>query len=228
MTLYAPGAFDEKNRGESIAFEMVKKTPHIRVRIQVAGKDATETDLQVDSGSGDALDSDALAATPVRLEIVGGVGLGQEFRTVMGRAEWMELGSYRLSGPIGASGGVQLIGMEILRRFDVLFDYAKRRIFLKPNRNFAEPFTADASGLDLRWTNDLQSFSVHDVAKDSPASEAGMVAGDVIVAINNLPASALGIDQMQMLLAKDGTSVLLTVRRDRNMRYITLGLRKRL
>lgn len=228
MTLYAPNGLDPKNRGEIVPFTLEKKTPHIPVTIKVAGHDAVERTLLVDSGSGDSLDVDDLSGAPDHVEVVGGVGLGQEFHTVLGRAEWMRLGSFRLDAPFGAVGGVPLIGIGTLRRFDIVFDYARSRILLKPNRFFAEPFAMDASGLDLRWTDDLTSFAVHDVAQDSPATDAGLTAGDVIVAIGNQPASNFTIEQIQRLLTKGGNSVFLTVRRGNELRYVTLDLRKRL
>lgn len=228
MTLYATGAVDSEGRGKAVSFQIEKKTPHIPVRVKVAGHEPVEQRLLVDSGSADALDSDVLATAPARLEVVGGVGLGQEFRTVIGRADWAEIGGFRLDGPAGVAGGVPLIGMEILRRFDVVFDYANSRMFLKPNRTFSAPFPVDASGLDLRWTDDLKYFAVHDVAQNSPASDAGMTPADVIVAVNNLPASMIAIDRLQTLLTKDGSPVLLTVQCNGHLRYVTLVLRKRL
>jgi hypothetical protein len=36
--------------------------------------------------------------------------------------------------------GNQMLGMPLLRRFNVAFDYPNNRMFLKPNQSFAEPF----------------------------------------------------------------------------------------
>ena len=36
-----------------------------------------------------------------------------------------------------------LLGIEILRRFTVTFDYAGRKLYLEPNRAFSTPFGAE-------------------------------------------------------------------------------------
>jgi hypothetical protein len=165
-----------------------------------------------------------MANAPLRLEIVGGVGLGEEFRSTIGRAESVQIGPFKLDGPLGSPGGRALIGTEILRRFDVVFDYRHQRLFLAPNATFAQPFAMDASGLDLRWTPDLKRFAIHDVAKDTPASEAGLKANEEISTIDNQPAAAFRIDQVQRLLTKAGRTLTLGVGR----RTVQLRLRKRL
>ena len=214
---------DPNPAGEAIPFKLVKHTPHLPVRIKTSGE-PQEVDVLVDSGSGDAVDAEPMGTAPARLEIVGGVGLGQEFRTTVGRAEWVRLGSFQLDAPLGSPGGTPLIGNEVLRRFDLTFDYQGLRLFLKPNAFFGQPFAMDASGLDLRWTADLKRFAVHDVARDTPASEAGLKSGDEISTIDGQPAAAFRIDQLQRLLTKDGRSVKLGV----GARTVELHLRKRL
>ena len=214
---------DPHPAGEAIPFKLVKRTPYLPIQLKT-GQDPVEVEVLVDSGSGDAVDAEPMGAAAKRVEIVGGVGLGQEFRTTVGRAEWVRLGSFQLDAPLGSPGGKPLIGNEILRRFDVTFDYAGLRLFLKPNVFFGQPFAMDASGLDLRWTSDLRRFAVHDVARDTPASEAGLKAGDEIATIEGQPAAAFRIDQVQRLLTRDGRIVKLGI----GPRTVELRLRKRL
>ncbi|MFC6269036.1 aspartyl protease family protein [Frigoriflavimonas asaccharolytica] len=42
------------------------------------------------------------------------------------------------------------IGSEIMRRLDVVFDYPNRKIYIKKNRFFEEPFLFNKSGLDFK------------------------------------------------------------------------------
>lgn len=42
------------------------------------------------------------------------------------------------------------IGGEIMRRFTVIFDYANKKLYLKKNRNFTDPFHFNMSGLDFK------------------------------------------------------------------------------
>jgi hypothetical protein len=36
-----------------------------------------------------------------------------------------------------------IIGIEVLRRYNHIFDYGKKRLYLKPNLNFSKPYTID-------------------------------------------------------------------------------------
>ena len=52
------------------------------------------------------------------------------------------------------------IGCDILRRFTVIFNYPEKKIFLRKNRSFNDPFLFNSSGLDIMhdgmsWEKDL-------------------------------------------------------------------------
>jgi hypothetical protein len=226
MTIYGPKQYHPD--GESIPFRLIKHTPYIHAKIAVAGLPPMDLEVLVDSGSQDAIDADLLGQSPQRLEVVGGVGLGQEFRTVLARADSVQVGSFTVPHPFGATGGISLIGNEIWRRFHLAFDYPHARIFLSPGRHFSDPFLLDASGLDLRWAPAFVSFDVHDVGKDSPGWVAGIRPNDTIIAINGQPASAFTMEQASQLLTEAGREIWLTVKRGATTRDTKLLLRKRL
>ncbi|RYY59090.1 MAG: signal protein PDZ [Chitinophagaceae bacterium] len=80
-----------------------------------------------------------------------------------------------------ALGG--LIGNDIFRRFNVIFNYPKRDIHLIPNSHFRDPFDYSYSGLEIYLVEG--KIVVGDVSARSPADKIGIKEGDVIVAINN-------------------------------------------
>jgi hypothetical protein len=226
LTLRDPKTFHYAGEGETIPFTLVKNTPHIRAKVAVAEHQAQERELLVDSGSEDGLDDDLLAQSPQRLEVIGGVGLGKEFRTTLGRADSLQMGRFMLTGPFGATGGVALIGTEVLRRFNIFFDYSRSQMIVEPNAHLSDPFVMDASGLDLRWAKN--GFVVHDVASNSAAGDAGLKTGDTIVEINGQVAPAFTMQQVGKLMTEAGHTLLLTIRRDDRISYISIALRKRL
>ncbi len=82
-----------------------------------------------------------------------------------------------------------LIGMPILRRFELDFRVAGRALWLKPNPTLtATSFRHDRSGLGAGWTG--KELQIRFVAPGSPATVAGLRAGDVITAIGGRPVSA--------------------------------------
>lgn len=226
LTLSEPSQFSYTGTGTAIPFTLVKKTPHITVHATVTDGPGVDREVLVDSGSEDAFDDDALADAPKRLEAVGGVGLGQEFRITLGRARQLKIGPFTLEQPFGGTGGVPLIGTEILRRFRVTFDYSRMRLILAPNRHLHDAFIFDASGLDLRWAPD--SFIIHDIAKPSPAAESGLKTGDVIVTIDGRPSAGFRLEQVQTLLTESGRTLRLGIRRGDKRLEIPLTLQERL
>ena len=76
-----------------------------------------------------------------------------------------------------------LIGNDIFRRFNVIFNYPKRDIHLIPNSHFRDPFDYSYSGIELYFIDG--KIIIGDVANGSPAQAAGVKDGDELVGINN-------------------------------------------
>jgi predicted metalloprotease with PDZ domain len=76
-----------------------------------------------------------------------------------------------------------LIGNDILRRFNVIFNYEKRDIYLLPNSHYREPFDYSYSGIELYY-QDGQTV-IGNVSEGSPARLAGVQIGDIVIAVNN-------------------------------------------
>lgn len=76
-----------------------------------------------------------------------------------------------------------LIGNDILRRFNAIINYPDFNIHLKPNTHFNEPFDYAYTGLGI--FNVDGRVLVMDVIENSPAAKAGLLPGDVIIALNN-------------------------------------------
>jgi hypothetical protein len=76
-----------------------------------------------------------------------------------------------------------LIGNDILRRFNVIFNYPKRDIHMVPNTHFRDAFDYSYSGIELYFIDG--QIEVGSVSKGSPAELAGIKQGDALVAVNN-------------------------------------------
>jgi S1-C subfamily serine protease len=117
------------------------------------------------------------------------------------------------------------IGGEILRRFVVTFDYARRIVHLVANAESGKPFEVDRSGL---WINrHAQGAVVGAVMAGSPADTAGVLVDDVIVAIDGAQASGIGLDALRRLLANSpiGTRMAFDLRRGESQIQAALELR---
>ncbi|MFC6100161.1 pepsin/retropepsin-like aspartic protease family protein [Olivibacter domesticus] len=75
-----------------------------------------------------------------------------------------------------------LIGNDIFRRFNIIYNYAKGDIHLTPNNSFRDRFDYAYSGLDLQLIQG--NIEVGGVAEGSPAALAGLKEDDLLLAVN--------------------------------------------
>ncbi|MBC7874036.1 MAG: aspartyl protease family protein [Ferruginibacter sp.] len=106
-----------------------------------------------------------------------------------------------------------LIGNDILRRFNVILNYARSDIYLVPNSHFSEAFDYSYSGVELYFIDGL--IIVGDVAKGSPAEAAGVKEGDEVLAVNKN--FSQNLNQYKIALQVPNEKVKLIVRRDKMM-----------
>jgi hypothetical protein len=112
-----------------------------------------------------------------------------------------------------------LIGNDILRRFNTIFNYEMEEFYLTPNSHFADPFDYAYTGVELYYVDG--NVVAGDVAKGSPAEEAGLKEGDIFLGINknfsqNLTAMkhALQVtnEKIKVIVRRDGQLIELEFR----------------
>lgn len=105
-----------------------------------------------------------------------------------------------------------LIGLQYLLRFNVIFDFPQSKIYVQP-RKPPKPTVdwKDKSGLSLlRAASDLV---VADVRPQSPAAKNDIRSSDVIVAIDSVPSAKYRLTPLRLKLCEEGKQVKLVVRR---------------
>lgn len=163
---------------------------------------------------------------------VGGLSRGFVFR-----GSTLQLGSVGISSPLaevstdeGGSGASDSfpnnIGNDIFERFIMTLDYGRMTLYLRPVGNPGGAHgTFDRSGM---WINEAtRGFRIVDISKPGPAADAGLEAGDLILAIDGRPAGAIPLDEIRLRLRDDppGTVVKLKIQRGRSHRDVQLRLR---
>lgn len=130
---------------------------------------------------------------------------------------------------VGSTSQVERIGTignNLLRRFVLYMDYGRQQIILEKGADFDRRFAEDRSGLQL-YLGDHDRVMVALAAPGTPAAEAGLRAGDVILAMDGRAGSGRAwmkkiVGQLQ---ATNAEKVELTVLRQDRQQSIQLLLR---
>ncbi len=116
-----------------------------------------------------------------------------------------------------------ILGAKIINRFDMILDYKKKTIYLKPNAHYKNNFDMPLIGFALRKTG--SKISVADVIKDSEAAQLGITENDEIISINGVIHTTL--KSYRDLLKREGQTIQLVVKKaSGEQKEITLTLKR--
>jgi hypothetical protein len=171
-----------------------------------------------------------------RREAVGGYGLGGQSRGLLARPAELNLGQIAVHGPVALISSnwrrntamsriAGNIGGGLLKRLLVTLDYPHGKLYLQPNRHFAEPDLFDRSGLWVMRASNGSAFEIADVIPDSPASKAGLKVGERILKVDQTDASNFTVATLRERLEREpGTKIGLEVQNEDGLREVMLVL----
>jgi hypothetical protein len=219
--------------------------PIIDAEITVTGRPAIRGKFVIDIGSGGSLalyrpfveKENLPGASQKTLRAMGGGGVGGKVTGRSGRVAELKIGRFLIDNPLtlfsedksGAFASSQLqgnIGAQILSKFKVFLDYGRNRIIIEPNASLKDLIGPAASGLRLIADgSDYKTFRVEELLEDSPATEAGLQVGDLLLAVDGHPASELTLSRLHETLEKPAPHKL-TVRRGEQTLQVMLTPRR--
>ena len=253
---------------ETIPLWLHRNKAYVKGEVQLNDKPNVPVKLLVDTGSSDAVwlfedDEKGLGVPEKNYEDDLGKGLnGQIFgrrtkvkRLTIGsfvlsdaKAAFPDMESFRALQNVGDRNGS--IGGEVLRRFNIVFNYPGREVTLRKNANFNLPFQYNLSGLELQHNGMryiaerianasglvkkeddtfgtvqilmqnttrlslVPEIVVSAIRAGSPAAEAGLREGDVILAVNGKRIHRYKLQEvLKMINEKEGKRVRLLIER---------------
>ena len=118
-----------------------------------------------------------------------------------------------------------IIGNEIWRRFNLVFDLPDNELYLQRNAHFPEPFSYVTAGINILASGSrYEMLTVHEVLPGSASQRAGFQKGDVLVALEELGAAPLTMANVYPLLHRAGNHHF-TVQRGAQKLPLTLELK---
>ncbi|HAA11864.1 MAG TPA: hypothetical protein DCE41_09265 [Cytophagales bacterium] len=236
ITFYRPGTHRVSVFDEVYPISIEESKAYLQAEITYADGTQKQVKLLVDTGASHALwldppeDStvtilpETVFATPVGRalsgEIEGHLGripsftlqkntFNEVLTSFPNRNEYLDI--------VKSTGRDGSLGSEILRRFEVTFDYPNESIYFSRNVDYGDPFQYNMSGLSIirNVKTDLPSYLVENVVENSPASEVDIREGDEILRVNGLSREDISLNQINFLLkSREGKRIRLVIRRD--------------
>ncbi|MGA7625557.1 MAG: PDZ domain-containing protein [Candidatus Acidiferrales bacterium] len=244
VQLHDPAVFTYEGTGKSFPLAFPAGIPLLRAKSEISGRKTIEADFGVDT----ALDasilffrsfSDAEKISAARFKTVSASypQIDDGAKILLGRLRNFQIGPFLAETPVaifsqsnsGGTSGNKLagsIGGDFLHRFTVIFDFPHQRIILNPNLQFNHSIDEDMSGLSLiaKGAN-LKTFEVVQVQPGTPAADAGIQKGDIIVAVDDEAAADLALAAIRGLFRQVGHEYKLLI--DRKGQSITVSIKMR-
>ena len=140
---------------------------------------------------------------------IGGVSRSRVTRTGSFRVAGVTLRDLPTDFSLDPKGGASLVnagslGVALLSRFVVTFDYPHSRVFFAPAANVHAPFVTKTTGLTLAETKDPQGrphVVVAEIQARSPAVRSGLNVFDEVLAIDGRQTEQLGLTGARRLLS---------------------------
>ena len=236
ITLYKPEYYKYRDRNKDIILPLQfdNNKPFVYTSIVTENKTEVPVKLLVDTGASDAVwlseKSDERIHYPENhVETFLGRGLSGDIFGIKGRIDGIWVGPLILSRPIVAFPNSDIIdqlmstndrngtiGAEILRRFNVTFDYRNSRLTLRPTHKINEDFNYNMSGMEIiNPVPGLPVYTISNIRENSPAYLAGLQENDQILSINSSNHRSIDLNDINLLLqSKENKKIKVTVLRE--------------
>jgi hypothetical protein len=243
VIFHKPASFVYRGSGQKIPIKFITNAILIKAKLQInEGDKDIEGLFLIDTGVRNTFFNSSFTRKHKLIEKskknvenitgfgIGGVGFGK-----LSRLKSIKIGNYLINEPIvelttdtkGIAASKQfdgIIGADILSRFEVIFDYTRAEMILEPNENFHKSFEYDKSGIYLIVNDDNKDlYKVAYIVKNSPAERAGIIQGDVLLEVNDIPVSNYNYEQMKNYFKQEGKTI--TVKISRNTSTIKLNIK---
>lgn len=240
ITFYNPKKFKIKKKYRkwlNIPLTIYNGKPYTKLKIEINTDTIITASLLVDLGASDALwllpkTNDSIPKNNKNKNLYLGQGLNGDIYGNQGKisklffnnanylqnvtVSYPDTSSIRMGNNYDIPNRNGTVGSEILRRFDIIFDYPNNRMLLKRNSDFKDDFYLDMSGIEVETPYlGLKIYTIFSVYKNSPADNAGIMVGDQILKINRRSTTNLELNDILLILhKKEGKKIKLKLSRN--------------
>lgn len=217
ITLYDSETYQVPKGYEPIAMTIEKNRMYITLPVTGSNWKVHKATLLLDTGAEvtawfRSFGENHIAIPEKNIYRYIGQGLNGVIEGHLGRINQINMKGYILNAPVVAfpdstsiaevvsiSDREGIIGGQLLNRFNLIFDYPKKTLWIKPNSNFKKPFNYNIAGMEISIENRFLALpEVCNVSKNSPADRAGILVGDQIFKLDEINALQTDINEIRL------------------------------
>ncbi|HEY2582855.1 MAG TPA: PDZ domain-containing protein [Mucilaginibacter sp.] len=231
-------------RGTKIPISIENRKPFLQAKVTFPNGTKTNDKLVIDLGAGHPLSLENIIekhGLPEKFIAANlGVGLTGPIYGFLSRVKEVDFGKYKLKNVITSFPETSQnrpllsrdgnLGMGILKRFTLIFDYPDSALYVKPVSNVDEPFEHDMSGLEYYSAGDnYDHVIISRVEPGSAADEIGLERDDEILSINFKPVKNMTLEDIDRIFkSQNDRSLLLEIYHDKTTDRVILTLKRRI
>ncbi len=221
--IYNEDGFLYNGGGKSFKLKLNSYIPYIPASVTMANGKQLKGDFFIDTGARTSVDFN----TPYvnkngMVDLIGDnysyyvAGLSSnETKHYKGRATDFSFGGFSFDNlPIGlsqAEHGIQnnskvagILGNELLKHFNITYDYARKKIYFEQNDVFDNQFMVDAAGIDFQYDKSMKQILIHQVHENSAAADMGIKIDTQLLEVNGKAATDYTIPELRTIFSQDG------------------------
>ncbi|MCO5947800.1 PDZ domain-containing protein [Mucilaginibacter flavidus] len=246
LTVYRPSETKRFAKGERVPITIEDHKPYFETNIVMPSGEIKRSKLIVDLGAGHPLSlenvSDKTELTKKCIHANLGVGFSGPINGYISRVNEIAMGKYKIKDIISSFPQDDSLrkyinikrdgnlGIGLIKKFTIVFDYAGGAMYLKPGPSFKAPFEQDMSGLEYYADGDgFRRIIISRVEPGSAADKVGLEKDDEIVSINFKLIANMSLEEVDNLFkSQDDRSLLLEVYHDKKYDNVIITLKRRI
>jgi len=230
--IYDNKTFKYSGNGLKFDLKLTSYIPHIPAEVKLNNGESLKGEYFVNTGAGTTVDFNTPFVNKHKIidktgkhysYLTGGISK-VETTHYEGRVVDFNINQFSFSNmPVGisqAEHGIQhskkvfgIIGNNVLRRFNIIFDYKNKKMYWEKNATFEEEFHVNTTGFDVEMSDDLSKVLVHRVYEIGLAKQEGIKVHDEILEIDGKSVENMILPEIKKLINNEGGNFKMKVKR---------------